>query len=116
MDEDVSEAVPVGVPVDPPNVMPRDSAVAAAPSPGIALVPFVSLVGSSEENLMSGESALLLLLLLLFGVRLLLLLLLDPVPFPGSELAVAPPLDGLLYDCGCVWFWEDWLCGWLWYS
>lgn len=107
MDEEVSDAVPVGVPVDPPNVIPRDSLV--TPSPGIALVPFVSLVGSSEENLMSGESALLLLLLLLLllDVRLLLFPLpLDPVV--GSELAEVVPVDGLLYDCcccDCVWFW-----------
>ena len=106
MDEDVSEAVPVGVPVEPPNVMPRDSL--PDPSPGIALGPFVSFDVSSEENLMSGESALLL-LLLLFGVWLLLVLL---APAAGSEFAVAVPPDELLYDC--VWFWEEW-CE-LWYS
>lgn len=78
------------------------------PRPGIEPgATFVSppLVGRSDENLMSGESALLLLLVLL-GVRLLLLLLLLPVLllllfdplFVWSEFE---PVDGLLYDCCC---------------
>ena len=109
MDEEVSEAVPVGVPVDPPPVdpaklMPRDS--------GIALLP-VSLVGSSDENLMSGERALLalllpptlllvvLLLLLVVVVRLLVLLLLPLLLDAAAEsLAAATAAAGLLKDCG----------------
>ena len=108
VDEDVSEAVPVGVPVEPPKVMVLASVDGTIldPRPGIEpAAPFVSpLVGRSDENLMSGESALLLLLVLL-GVRLLLLLLLLPVLlllllfdplFVWSEFE---PVDGLLYDC-----------------
>lgn len=93
MDEDVSDAVPVGVPVDPPNVMPR----ASFPDPGTVLVPFASLADKRDENLISGESALLLLLVPLLAVlpvRLLLLLLVVPVA-DGSAFA-ADPLEGLL--------------------